>query len=59
MTTNYFSPHSFVAVFGSEIRDPGWVKIRSGVNIPISNTGLTLYYVPGLEVCLTIAVYCG
>jgi hypothetical protein len=27
-TTNYFSPLSFVAVFGSEIRDPGWTKIR-------------------------------
>ena len=23
MTTNFFSPLSFVAVFGSEIRDPG------------------------------------
>jgi hypothetical protein len=35
MTNNFFSPLSFVAVFGygirdpgSEIRDPGWVKIR-------------------------------
>jgi hypothetical protein len=35
MTINFFSPLSFVAVFGSEIRDPrsgirdpGWVKIR-------------------------------
>ncbi len=35
MTTNFYSPLSFVAVFGSgirdpgsEIRDPGWVKIR-------------------------------
>ncbi len=28
MTTNYFSPLSFVAVFGFGIRDPGWVKIR-------------------------------
>jgi hypothetical protein len=35
MTANFFSPLSFVAVFGSEIRgprsgirDPGWVKIR-------------------------------
>jgi hypothetical protein len=26
MTTNFFSPLSFAAVFGSEIRDPGWVK---------------------------------
>ena len=46
MTTNFFSPLSFVAGFGSEIRnprsgirDPGWVKIRirdpkSGINIP-------------------------
>jgi hypothetical protein len=28
MTTKFFSPLSFVAVFGSGIRDPGWVKIR-------------------------------
>ncbi len=28
MTTNFFSPLSFVTVFGSEIRDPEWVKIR-------------------------------
>jgi hypothetical protein len=28
MTTNFFPPLSFVAVLGSEIRDPGWVKIR-------------------------------
>jgi hypothetical protein len=28
MATNYFSPLSVVAVFGSGIRDPGWVKIR-------------------------------
>jgi hypothetical protein len=49
MTSNFFSPLSFVAVFGSGIRDPGWVKIRiqdpgsgmgknqdpgSGINIP-------------------------
>jgi hypothetical protein len=27
MTTNFFIL-SFVAVFGSGIRDPGWVKIR-------------------------------
>jgi hypothetical protein len=38
MTTNFFSPLSFVAVFFL-IRDPGWVKIRirdpgSGINIP-------------------------
>jgi hypothetical protein len=24
----FFSPLSFVAVFGSKIRDPGWIKIR-------------------------------
>jgi hypothetical protein len=28
MTTNFFSPFSLAAVFGSEIQDPGWVKIR-------------------------------
>jgi hypothetical protein len=28
MITNFFSPLSFVTVFGSEIRDRGWVKIR-------------------------------
>ncbi len=28
MTKNFFLPLSFIAVFGSEIRDPGWVKIR-------------------------------
>jgi hypothetical protein len=27
-TTNFFSPLSFIAVFGSGVRDPGWVKIR-------------------------------
>jgi hypothetical protein len=46
MTSNFFSPLSFVAVFGSgiqdprsgirdpgsEIRDPGWVKIRIRVS---------------------------
>jgi hypothetical protein len=37
----FFSPLSSIAVFGSRIRDPGWVKIRiwykhpgSGINIP-------------------------
>ena len=52
MTTNFFSPLSFVAVFGSGIRDPrsgirdpGWVKIRirdpgSGINIPDPQHGL-------------------
>jgi hypothetical protein len=28
MTKKDFSPLSFVAVFGSGMRDPGWVKIR-------------------------------
>jgi hypothetical protein len=28
ITTNFFSPLSIVAVFGSGIRNPGWVKIR-------------------------------
>jgi hypothetical protein len=28
MTTNFFSPLSFVAVFAFWIRDPGWIKIR-------------------------------
>jgi hypothetical protein len=28
MTTYFFSPLSFVAVFGSKILDPGWTKIR-------------------------------
>ena len=27
MTSNFFLTLSFVAIFGSEIRDPGWVKI--------------------------------
>jgi hypothetical protein len=38
LTKKFFSPLSFVAVFGSRIRDPGsgirdpgWVKIRSGI----------------------------
>jgi hypothetical protein len=39
MTTNFFSPLSFVAVFGSEIRDPGFGMVKnqdpgSGINIP-------------------------
>jgi hypothetical protein len=28
LTKKIFSPLSSVAVFGSEIRDPGWIKIR-------------------------------
>ncbi len=38
MTTTFFSPLSFVAVFGSGIRDPGWVKIRIRDNHPGSAT---------------------
>jgi hypothetical protein len=45
MTTNFFSPLSFVAVLGSgirdlgsEIRDPGWVKIRIREKHPGSAT---------------------
>jgi hypothetical protein len=34
MTTNFFSPLSFVAVFGSGIRDP-----RSGIRDPGSGMG--------------------
>jgi hypothetical protein len=39
LTKKNFSPLSFLHVFGSGIRDPGWVKIRirdpgSGINIP-------------------------
>jgi hypothetical protein len=42
MTTIFFSPLSFIAIFGSEIRDPGWVKIRirdPGETSRIRNTG--------------------
>jgi hypothetical protein len=42
MTTNFFSPLSFVAVFGSGIRDPGWVKIRIRDKHPGSATLLNL-----------------
>jgi hypothetical protein len=38
ITTNIFSPLSFVAAFGSGIRDPGWVKIRIGDKHPGSAT---------------------
>jgi hypothetical protein len=31
MTTNFCSPLAFVAVFGSGIRDPGWVNSGSGI----------------------------
>jgi hypothetical protein len=38
MTTNFFPPLSFIAVFGSEIRDPGWAKIRIREKHPGSAT---------------------
>jgi hypothetical protein len=38
MTTNFFSPLSFVPVFGFEIRDPGWVEIRIRDKHPRSAT---------------------
>jgi hypothetical protein len=38
MTSNFFSPLSFFAVFGSEIRDPGWIKIRIRNKHPGSTT---------------------
>ncbi len=44
LTTNFCSPLSFVAVFGSEIRDPEWVKIRirdPGQTSRIRNTDAT------------------
>jgi hypothetical protein len=44
MTTKFFSPLSFVAVFGSEIRDPGWVKIRIRDKHPGSATLFAKYF---------------
>jgi hypothetical protein len=38
MTTIFFSPLSFVAVFGSGVGDPGWVKIRIRDVYPGSRT---------------------
>ncbi len=38
MITNFFKPLSFVAVFGSGIRDPGLVKIRIRFKLPVSAT---------------------
>ncbi len=41
LTTKFFSPLSFVAVFGSEIRDPGWVKNQDpGLTSRIRNIGI-------------------
>jgi hypothetical protein len=53
MTTNFFSPLSFVAVFGSGIRDPGSGMGKNqdpgfGLNIPDPQHCLTHMYVTGL-----------
>ncbi len=45
-----FLPFSFIAVFGSEIRDPGWVKIR------IRNIGFFLLFL-GLVLLLLSGEY--
>jgi len=45
MTKYFFSPLSFVAVFGSEIRDPGWVKIRIRDKHPGSATLALLIHI--------------
>ncbi len=46
ISTNFFSPLSFVAVFGSGIRDPGWVptylKMRIRDKHPGSATQLVI-----------------
>jgi len=44
MTTYFFHP-SFVAVYGSDIWDPGWVKFRSLDNHPGSATLGKSFYV--------------
>jgi hypothetical protein len=41
---NFFSPLSFVAVFGSGIRDPGWVKIMIRDKHPGSATLLDILF---------------
>ncbi len=46
----FCSPLSFVAVFGSGIRDPGWVKIRIQDKHPGSATLL-------FTVCIPIGVH--
>ncbi len=54
LTTNFFSPLSFVAVFGSAIRNPGWVKIRIRDKHPGSatmDTYLILTYVILVPCC--------
>jgi hypothetical protein len=57
----FFLPLSFVAVFGSEIRDPGWVKIRIRDKHPRSATlickvqkvGLVLRKGVKIKTCVT------
>jgi hypothetical protein len=46
MTTKFFSPLSFVEVFGYRIRDPGWVKkIRIRDKHPGSSTLLVRFQI--------------
>ena len=47
MTKKFFSFLSFVPVFGSGIRDPGWVKIRIRVKHPGSATLQCIITLPG------------
>ncbi len=46
-TTNFFSPLSFVAVFGYWIQDPGWTKIRIRDKHPESATLKQVAIFPG------------
>ncbi len=48
--TNFFSPLSFFAVFGSGIRDPGWVKTRIIFTPFISQTFDREDNVPGYDI---------
>ncbi len=47
MTTNFFSPLSIIAFLdlGSEVRDPGWVKIRIRDKHPGSATLTPAYLI--------------
>jgi hypothetical protein len=54
ITTNFFSPLSFAAVFGSGIRDPGWVKIFSGS--PYSGQGKPLQSISERQPLNTVPV---
>jgi hypothetical protein len=44
MTTNFFHQCLSLLFFGSEIRDPGWVKIRIGDKHPGSPATLITNY---------------